>query len=68
LLNIIEAAANVPSGRFCAVRHEWLDQHIIENIEEAQDFATKWLWTYNNDCPNMGIGSITPAMKLKMAA
>jgi hypothetical protein len=24
------------------------DQHIIENIEEAQDFATQWLWTYNN--------------------
>ena len=50
------------------VRHEWLDQHIIENIKEAQDFATQWLWTYNNDRPNMGIGGITPAMKLKMAA
>ena len=50
------------------VRHEWLDQHIIENIEEAQDFATQWLWTYNNDRPNMGIGGITPAQKLKMAA
>ena len=45
-----------------------LDQHIIENIEEAQDFATQWLWTYNNDRPNMGIGGITPAQKLKMAA
>ena len=50
------------------VRHEWLDQHIIENIEEAQDFATQWLWTYNNDRPNMGIGGITPAQKLKMVA
>lgn len=50
------------------VRHEWLDQNIIESIEEAQDDATKWLWTYNNDRPNMGIGGITPAMKLKMAA
>ena len=50
------------------VRHEWLDQHIIENIEEAQDFATQWLWTYNNDRPNMGIGGITPTQKLKMAA
>jgi len=50
------------------VRHEWLDQHIIENIKEAQDFATQWLWTYNNDRPNMGIGGITPAMKLQMAA
>ena len=45
------------------VRHEWLDQHIIESIEEAQDFATQWLWTYNNDRPNMAIGGITPACK-----
>ena len=50
------------------VRHEWLDQYIIESIEEAQDHATQWLWTYNNDRPNMGIGGITLAMKLKMAA
>jgi transposase InsO family protein len=50
------------------VRHEWLDQHIIETIEEAQDFATEWLWTYNNERPNMGIGGITPAQKLKLAA
>lgn len=35
------------------VRHEWLDQYIIESIEEAQDFATQWLWTYNNDRPNI---------------
>ena len=50
------------------VRHEWLDQNILETIEEAQDQATKWLWTYNNDRPDMAIGGITPAMKLKMAA
>ena len=50
------------------VRHERLDQSIIETIEEAQDHATHWLWTYNNDRPNMGIGGITPAQKLKMAA
>ena len=46
------------------VRHEWLD----ESIEEAQDHATHWLWTYNNDRPNMGIGGITNARKLKIAA
>ena len=50
------------------VRHEWLDQYIIESIEEAQEFATQWLWTYNNERPNMGIGGIKPAQKLKMAA
>jgi putative transposase len=50
------------------VRHEWLDQNIFETIQEAQEQATKWLWTYNNDRPNMAIGGITPAMKLKQAA
>jgi len=50
------------------VRHEWLDQNIFETIEDAQEQATNWLWTYNNDRPNMAIGGITPAMKLKLAA
>jgi len=47
------------------VRQEWLDLNIFDTIEEAQNAATKWLWTYNNDRPNMGIGGITPAMKLE---
>lgn len=50
------------------IRHEWLDLHIFETIEEAQQIATDWLWTYNNERPNMGIGGITPAQKLMMAA
>jgi putative transposase len=53
------------------VRNEWLGTHIFHSIQEVQDHATQWLWTYNNDRPNMGIGGITPAMKLnqyKMAA
>ncbi len=50
------------------VRHEWLDQYIIESIEEAQEFATQWLWTYNNERTDMGIGGIMPAQKLKIAA
>ena len=50
------------------VRHDWLDQSIIESIEKAQDFATHWLLTYNNDRPKVGIGGITPAQKLKTAA
>ncbi len=39
----------------------------FETIEEAQEQATDWLGAYNNDRPNMAIGGITPAMKLKMA-
>ena len=50
------------------VRGEWLSQYIFETIEEAQDQATEWLWTCNNERPNMSIGGITPAMKLKTAA
>jgi putative transposase len=50
------------------VRYDWLNQYLFESLEEIQDFATKWLWRYNNERPNMGIGGITPAMKLKQAA
>jgi putative transposase len=59
-------------------RHEWLDQYMFATIKEVQDYATEWLWTYNNDRPNMpimvckqtiagqgGLGGITPAQKLK---
>ncbi|GGF76303.1 hypothetical protein GCM10011402_31330 [Paracoccus acridae] len=35
---------------------------------EVQQIATEWLWTYNHQRPNKGIGGITPTMKLKMAA
>jgi putative transposase len=50
------------------VRQEWLGQFIFNTIEEVKEHATRWLWTYNNERPNMGIGGITPAMKLKLAA
>ena len=50
------------------VRGEWLSLYIFETTEEAKDQATVWLWTYNNERPNMGIGGITPAIKLKSAA
>ena len=50
------------------VRQEWLGRYIFETIQEAQDHATRWLWTYNNERPNMGIGGITPFQKLKMEA
>jgi putative transposase len=49
-------------------RHEWLDLYIFNSITEVQEIATEWLWTYNHEWPNMGIGGITSAHKLKMAA
>lgn len=50
------------------VQHEWLDHYIIVGIEKARDHATQWRWTYNYDRLNLSIRSITPAIKLKMAA
>ena len=50
------------------VRQEWLGQYHFESLEDAQDHATRWLWSYNNERPNMGIGGITPIQKLKTAA
>ena len=49
------------------VRTEWLGRYHFESIKEVQDHATRWLWTYNNERPNMGIGGLTPAQKLKAA-
>jgi len=50
------------------VRYDWLAQHLFESLDEIQDFATGWLWTYNHERPNMGLGGITPKQKLALAA
>jgi putative transposase len=49
------------------VRYDWLSQHIFTTIEEVQTGATNWLWTYNNERPNMALGGITPKQKLAMS-
>lgn len=50
------------------VRYDWLAHHLFESLDEIQDFATRWLWTYNHDRPNMALGGITPSQKLALAA
>jgi putative transposase len=50
------------------VRHEWLDLYLFESIKEVQQIATEWLWSYNNERPNMDNDGITAAQKLRMAA
>lgn len=50
------------------VRYDWLSQHLFDSIEQVQDFATQWLWTYNHERPNMALGGITPKQKLALAA
>ena len=50
------------------VRYDWLNQDIFTTIEEVQEKATHWLWHYNNERPNMGLGGITPKQRLQRAA
>lgn len=48
-------------------RHEWLNLNIFESVEHAQELATQWLWTYNNERPNTAIGGIPPRQRLQVA-
>jgi putative transposase len=50
------------------VRYDWLAHHLFESLDEIQDFATRWLWTYNHDRPHMALGGMTPKQKLALAA
>ncbi len=46
------------------VRYSWLSQYIFESITEVQDYATKWLWFYNNERPNKANGGLPPKQML----
>jgi putative transposase len=50
------------------VRYDWLAHYLFDSIDEVQRFATRWLWSYNHERPNMALGGITPQQKLAMAA
>lgn len=50
------------------VRYDWLAQYLFKSIDEVQEYATSWLWTYNHERPNMALGGITPKQKLALAA
>ena len=50
------------------VSYAWLSQYLFETIDEVREFATRWLWSYNNERPNMAPGGITPMQKLALAA
>lgn len=50
------------------VRHAWLARTLFDSIEQVRDKASRWLWTYNHEHPNMALGGITPVQKLALAA
>ncbi len=49
------------------VRYEWLAQYLFDSVDEVQEFATRWLWNYNHERPNMALGRFTPKQRLAMA-
>lgn len=50
------------------VRYDWLGQYLFSSLAEVQEYATRWLWTYNHERPNMALGGITPKQKLALVA
>ncbi len=50
------------------VRYEWLSQYYWQDLDEVQDLATRWMWHYDHDRPNMALGGFTPKQRLAMAA
>jgi len=50
------------------VRYEWLAQYVFDSLDEVREFATRWMWSYNHQRPNMALGGITPKQRLAMAA
>lgn len=46
-------------GKPRSIRCDRLAQYLFESIIAAPDYATQWLWHYNDERPNMGITAIS---------
>jgi putative transposase len=44
------------------IRYSWVSKHLFSNIEEVQDYATRWLWFYNHKRPHQANGGRPPLM------
>ena len=47
-------------------RNEWLNLHIFDSVEHAQNLATQWMLVYNNVRPHSSIGEIPPRKLLEV--
>jgi putative transposase len=47
------------------MRYELLSANLFDSIERAQEAATKWQWTYNNERPSMALNGLMPIQCLK---
>jgi putative transposase len=44
------------------IRYSWVSKHLFDTLEEVQDYATKWLWFYNNERPHKANNGKPPLM------
>ena len=44
------------------IRYSWLSKYLFETLNEVQDYATQWLWFYNNERPHKANGGRPPLM------
>jgi len=44
------------------IRYSWLSKYLFETLNEVQDYATNWLWFYNNERPHKANGGRAPLM------
>jgi len=50
------------------LRYDWLNQYMSRTIDQVREHATRRLWIYNHERPNMALGGITPKQKLALVA
>ena len=46
--------------------YSWISRYYLKDLEEIQDFANDWMWSYINKRPNMALGGFTLKQRLAM--
>ncbi len=48
------------------VRYDWLSHYLFESIDEVQNYAADWMWTYNHARPHMALGVHHPETEVSV--
>lgn len=46
-------------------REDVLDAHLFWDLDQAQQYADRWIWMYNNERPHESLANLTPALFLQ---
>ena len=61
--------AYIATNKYCDALPLYRQTELFKRIGIEFNYPSPaWLWTYNNERPNMALGGITPTMKLALAA